>query len=593
MITGETSIGGMKLKYTKVGKELVDPNPSLGDFHQISLALTTTYSEANLDIRSQAEKFLDEYCLKKNMLATLLAFALTTNADGFNDTQRKSAVVLLDKKLNYLGQIREYLDSELKVMIELLLKALFAPTLNRSLALFIRSMISAVTSNQSRASNGNFVWSHFVPLLWQGIAQDPQMIYGSMLALEAIVMGSELIELSEKSPNIFIGNLMELGSKIWAEFSQAANRTEPVIWETARAYGKLLHTCVRYTTNKLLQEWINIFLQSQQFSNMITNFMVSDNKMNQYGLTAIHFHNSEHVDLSETINSLRQFLLEIIDLIYSKVTLSSESNKKQLYNGPFHATIQQVVDGCCESLCSFADNRHNVHTVCEENHALGMIVMAELRLVTSLCKKNTKYYSTYATQHERVFVRVVMLMARISPKELNDMRDDPVEFANYTTDLIGFPNSGTCKAEAMRLMMALLDSVDGAITRYFSLLFGLFKECMIGEDGPHLTDLRKIPAFTTFKPEELVDIALLLLSSMAYSVPSREDLLEQIRGFIFPHLDKILTIDNVWLQSRLTVFLSQYFTAIFYRKEDLEYLKKTMVWMTRQLLSKNHLVSLC
>ena len=194
----------------------------------------------------------------------------------------------------------------------------------------------------------------------------------------------------------------------------------------------------------------------------------------------------------------------------------------------------------------------------------------------------------------KLFMQVVLPYLRLSAKEREELETEPKEFVNYGQDICQKQKSRTYKSQAAKLFENLVDNIDGMLTFSFDLLLQMLASVLAGE-APVQAYVREV--LTKFNlqlgsEEELLDMCLLALTIVSYSVVKRAELLGSLDSLLAQHLDKLMGA-SVLIRSRTCLLLAFYLDQLFASLPDGEAaVQKCMLFLFQSVGLKERAVSL-
>jgi hypothetical protein len=434
----------------------------------------------------------------------------------------------------------------------------------------------------------NFMWLHFVPAIWKLVAQlNPSILLGVLKGLTAIVMGSSSMPIPEPDPDSFLSKIVELGKKLRDEFDIVKYKNEPIVWEILKSYMLLFQETIRLAVRKEDLSWIAYLLNSEDVCSMVRFFVVAGNNTNSFGPKAVHYLNTQDVLIGEYIPDIRQAVLESLIELTSNSILRPQMKKKEFYRTSFKSLITDVAEVIVASLLDTSNHPKPIYTIIETSQKVEQVITSQLKFLSKICTKDNYFYSVFLNYSELLFKLVILPIARESPAEKEKLETDAKEFVNYSLDLIGFHRSEMPKTEALGLFEYMSENVDGAMTKYFNVLFGILTEMIDETPGPFLQELQTIDKLKPFTRENWIDVSMLLLSDVCYLVSSREDLIQQLKGFVLGRMNKLLSFSSPLLAARTLLFFSQYTEFIMNTYQDQSYMKQLIGHIASCMTNEN------
>ena len=363
-------------------------------------------------------------------------------------------------------------------------------------------------------------------------------------------------------------------------------KTNLVMWDILHAYFKLVYSVFEMSIKKEKMDWGMYLLSSDELHNLMSSFLLVNNNINLMGVRSIHF-SADNKLVSRSMNAIRNLILRSIHLVTINNQFKQRVSNNEKASITFKNLFQKYGYLVSESLVETATHSLSIHDIYEEDESVADSLVEQMKFLTSICTKDGWFYKLFLEYSETIFRTLIIPLVKISPSEIEKLETDPQEFVSYTLDLCGTQRSQTPKSEAISLFESIVENVDGGLSKSFRVLFGMLSEVVMDKPGQVLEELSKVEKIKRFSPEDLVDIALLLLADISYTVSSREDQIGLLKGFVIGHFDKILDFRTLLLQSRVLIFFSQYAEFLFTSIEESKYLQKLMTHLTKLMLDQS------
>ena len=423
-----------------------------------------------------------------------------------------------------------------------------------------------------------------MPQLWQLLTTlNVNTVLGVTRSLTAIVQGSSTLPIPEPSPDDFLGKMLELGAKLQEEFEPQKCAMNLSMWEIIRSYFFLLHESINLATRKTELSWLAYLLDNQTLCALIKHFLVACNEGNLLGPKAIHFY-AQNPLVDESLGEIRALVLICVTELCRNAMLKPELKNKGLHKLRFKSLVGDVAEVVCGSLIDTASQKTPIEELHSLNEKVERVLTCQLKFLSTICSKDNLFYSIFLNYSELLFKLVIIPLMKLSSDERDKLDNDPQEFVAYSLDLIGLHRSEMPKSEALGLFEYICENVDGATTKFFSFLFGVFVETVSGQPGPVTQELQTVDKLKVFKPEDWISISMLLLADVSYLISSREDLILQVKGFALGHIDRFLSFSTTLLRVQSLIFFSQYTEFIMNSFDEKKYFQKLIAHFSHCML---------
>lgn len=349
------------------------------------------------------------------------------------------------------------------------------------------------------------------------------------------------------------------------------------------SYFDVINEVVKLVIKKQMVDWQTYLLNSDILCTLVKTFVIAYNDKNKLGKKAIHFYTQNTV-MDELVSDTRCLVLSMVYELVREVLTKTNAGPLGYHKTAFKDTVGDLAVVICESLIDTANQQGTIYQLIELGDFISKSILLQIKFVGGICTKNNLFFTTFQNYGELMFKMIVIPLTKISPTESEKLEDDPQEFVNYAMDLVGFHRSETPKSEAINMFEFLVENVDGFLTKCFHLLFGMLTETVSQVEGEVSRNLASVDKLKLLTPVDRIDIALLLLTAVSYVVCSRDDLLAMIKGFVLGHMDKLLSLDSVLLQTRLMLFFTNYSEYLFEVEADAKYMQLMMKHISACLL---------
>lgn len=352
-----------------------------------------------------------------------------------------------------------------------------------------------------------------------------------------------------------------------------------------RSYFSCWEKIVALTSSRLELPWLSLICDNAQLMAILKFFLGLGADLNRLGKKALHVHLQTEM-ATNYLNEIKVAILECLAILCKDVMFKQSFREHEYFKTRCKYTVADISLVVCESLVDSVNHNYVVfQELLETNINFSSCVVAQIRLLACICQKNNFFYSTFSTYSELLFKHLIIPMARITPSEREKLESDPSEFVSYSLDLVGYQKSEIVKSECLRLYELLVENIDGNMTKFFRILFGVLTESIDSPaERPVLTELHTIDLIRGFTAEELIDLSLLLLADSSYAFAFRQDIIQQIKGYFFGKLEQVLQFKSVLLLSRVILFFSQYGEYLFQKNEsDMRYFGLLLQFLSRSI----------
>lgn len=349
------------------------------------------------------------------------------------------------------------------------------------------------------------------------------------------------------------------------------------------SYFEVINEVVKLVVKKQMIDWQTYLLNNDAFCSLLKNFIIAYNDSNKLGKKAVHYC-SQNAPMDNLVSETRCLLLSSVNELVREVL--TRSNALQLgYNKcTFKTVVGDLAVIICESLIDTVNQQGTIFQMIELGDFISRSIFLQLRFVGSICTKNTLFYSTFQNYGELLFKLVVIPLTKSSPADLEKLEDDPQEFVNFSLDLVGFHRSETPKTEVINMFEFLVENVDGCLTKCFNIMFGMLAETVDQREGEITKEFATVDKLKLLTPVDRIEVSLILFTAVSYIISTREDLIGMMKGFLFGHMEKLISLDSVLLQTRLIMMFSNYSDYLFEVDADSKYMQLMMRHISNCLL---------
>ena len=238
-----------------------------------------------------------------------------------------------------------------------------------------------------------------------------------------------------------------------------------------------------------------------------------------------------HLEFDSKFNSLKCKALELANLIIGHIYITPIASK--MASTPYYIFCGSIGPLALISLLWLCVTRYDQLEKNIADDKLSDIFVYFMRLLCYMLEDNS-YYPLFSENKQRLIMDVVLVLIRSTETEKEWMMTEPDNFVNLALDTCDKQSSDLCKTEAAKLLEALCDHIDGALT--FTALFcceAIRYVCRGGSVAELQNNavLGPISAHSMFllksRPESILETCLMAMTGISYLTPKRADILYQ------------------------------------------------------------------
>lgn len=227
-------------------------------------------------------------------------------------------------------------------------------------------------------------------------------------------------------------------------------------------------------------------------------------------------------------NEAKGVIMEVLKSLINHLYLKYPPTTKlqPLY---FHGRLQTILAEVNESLFQF---RCHCRTPSDKlEPSVESFVVPAMHLVAKSIEIQD-FYPIYAAVYKQMVVEVFLPEIVIGDREKAAFEDNEVEFVNLAFDTCFNQKSKTTKVLAMKAIENLSDKIDGAISfvgigvlALADAVLGQKSEVEVLKETPTVESLLKSHFVKSHSADEVLDVCLLVITSISYHIVKRADLL--------------------------------------------------------------------
>lgn len=195
----------------------------------------------------------------------------------------------------------------------------------------------------------------------------------------------------------------------------------------------------------------------------------------------------------------------------------------------FHGRLVTLVAEINESMYQF--RRISKAHVSALHQSVEKVITPSLNIIAKTIEIHD-FYNIYAGIFKNLIIEVLLPELLITPQEKESFIDNEVEFVNLAFDTCFDQKSKVPKVLAMKSIENLCDKIDGALS--FTAIGALTLADAVLSQKSEAEVLSEVPSVEPFmkshlvknhSAEEVLDICLLVITSISYHIVKRADLL--------------------------------------------------------------------
>jgi hypothetical protein len=165
--------------------------------------------------------------------------------------------------------------------------------------------------------------------------------------------------------------------------------------------------------------------------------------------------------VDSVLNEAKGYLLGAYNNIIN--VLMNERSKNEMKQSPFFSQIYQLLPIMIVCLITYVTSPTFDLQAVLGNKFISEIINHLLRFIT-YCGCQTEFYQILSESKTSLLVDVIYPFISTSPKEYQQMLDEPEEFVNLALDTVDKQQSDIPKTTAGTLLEMLCDHIDGSTT---------------------------------------------------------------------------------------------------------------------------------
>lgn len=227
---------------------------------------------------------------------------------------------------------------------------------------------------------------------------------------------------------------------------------------------------------------------------------------------------TNHPTLNDNFNNLKDTIIEIFR-VTCKYVKNLQANK-QLQFKINHIT--ELVQNRSMVLVESTYNLYRTEGVTldkiEDMECLNDLMITSLRFLNKISAMS-EYFEIFNIASRKLLVDVLLMNILISSKEKDLLEDNEKEFCELAHDICYEQKSKTIKSYSMKLLENLCDRVDYFFSYCMTLVLSMLDHALTGGDisnWPALDDLKTSRFFQMSKPEDRVDVGILIISAVSF-----------------------------------------------------------------------------
>lgn len=227
-------------------------------------------------------------------------------------------------------------------------------------------------------------------------------------------------------------------------------------------------------------------------------------------------------------NEAKGVVLEVLKSLINHLYLKYPPQTK-LQPLHFHSRLESILPELNQSIYNF---RQSCSTPSEKLESSVEKFVTPAMNVMAKSIEIQDFYHIYAAIFKTMIVEVFLPEIIVSEQEKLSFLEDEVEFVNLAFDTCFNQKSKVSKVLAMKSIENLCDKIDGAISFVAIGVLGLADAILGGKSEADI--LRELPSIELFiksqfvknhTPDEVLDVCLLVITSISYHIAKRADLL--------------------------------------------------------------------
>jgi hypothetical protein len=546
-------------------------------YEKIGKLLTLTFSSSVDEIRRQAEEELKHLSSDSKVMIEVL---LRLCADNTIPDLKLAAGTKLKHLLRENVESSSLTSQDKSIITEAIFKVMITNIPDSLRSIFTSCIITLIADDKL-----SLVSMKLSLLCSKYITGSVPEIRTSLLCIQAI-FSSITTEFSTKDYfHKILPVLISLCTKAFAEFleafaSQDLEKTSSALQVLDSWAETISHILDHFEmiSPKILKE----FLKHIDISNLLGSiilFKVNDKLLITDGSHPCVQLNSIKAHILRSLNVLMQYtidskkkLLEEQENISSITTLIG----MDLPDTPFVNVVTGLIESLLVNLLQLSDEIELSDT---SNQPISNFIIESLDLCIKSCGES-RFFPIFAQYYRYLVVKVIPNGIHLTQNDKEQALVSPNEFVDLGFDICERQESDTVKTNSAKLLETICDNIDGALTYLVHLILKLLE----GSIGLYIEDTQEILYYKSLDQETVVDLCIIMLSTVSYSVSRRKDLLSLLNSLFTSHLETLVTANSSIIQSRMCL-LFYFYAEHIHLDSDVQLMK--WVWYLINSMSSN------
>lgn len=276
-------------------------------------------------------------------------------------------------------------------------------------------------------------------------------------------------------------------------------------------------------------------------------------------------------EFDNSINEMKEKSLNLANTMLEYVYPTSLALK--IFNTPLFNFCKSVGHFAVLSVMAMCIAEHDDLEKLLDNTNISDLTCGFLRLMTNMLEDNN-FYAFFSQMKEKVIVDICLILLRTTLKEKGYLIADPENFINLALDTCDKQQSGVCKTESAKLLEAICDHIDGALTFVGNFCSEAMNYACKGNDTsliPNYPTLAQFTASCPFlsksSPELIVETCIMALADISYLSTRRADMIEKIDSVIEENMEIIMEGSSILIKCRFVLLLAYYADHLFPNKQ--------------------------
>ena len=206
-------------------------------------------------------------------------------------------------------------------------------------------------------------------------------------------------------------------------------------------------------------------------------------------------------------------------------------------------------------------------------------VIESLELAVKCCGE-PRFSPIFLQYYKLLILKTIPNCLHLTESDKEMVEDSPNEFTDLGLDICEKQESETVKTNAAKLLEMLCDNIDGALTFVVTVACTVIEGTLKGLGLPE-----DLSYYAVLDQEVKMDLCLILLSIVNYSISRRKDLLGMLDTLFSINFDVLVAANSAIIQSRLGLFL--YFYAEHIHLNDETQIAK-WIWFLISCMAPNY-----